>query len=229
MKSIVFDAGPFISLTLNNLLVLIEPLKNRFRGSFYISRAVKNELVDKPLHTRKFEFEALQVLRYIDKGIIEVVDDKEVDNKTRQLLDFANNVFKAKGRFIQIVHYGEMSGIAACTYLGSDVFVVDERTTRLLVEDPHRLKHILEHKLHTRIEVNGNSLKKFRDAAKNIKLIRSVELVTIAYELGLLDDYLPDVPDGKRILLESLIWGVKLDGCSVSKREIEQIIRLEKV
>lgn len=58
-------------------------------------------------------------------------------------------------------------------------------------------------------------------------MIRSVELVTIAYELGMLDKYLPNAPDPKKTLLDSVLWGVKLNGCAVSKHEIEQILRME--
>ena len=54
-----------------------------------------------------------------------------------------------------------------------------------------------------------------------------MELVTIAYEKGLLDNYLADVKEPRKTLLDSVLWGVKLNGCSVSRREIEQIIRME--
>ena len=54
MKSLVFDAGPIISLTMNNLLWLLDPLKVNFKGEFYIPMAVKGELVDRPLTTKKF-------------------------------------------------------------------------------------------------------------------------------------------------------------------------------
>ena len=58
MKSIVFDTGPIISLTLNNLLWIIEPLHDRFGGEFYITKAVYKELIDRPLSTKKYKFEA---------------------------------------------------------------------------------------------------------------------------------------------------------------------------
>ena len=229
MKAIVFDSGPLISLTLNNLLWLLEPLKKRFKGNFYLSKSVRNELVEKPLKTRRFEFEALQALYYIENGTVEVIDNKEINKKTEELIELANNSFKAKSNFIKIVHHGEISGIAVCIHLNCDTFVVDERTLRLLIENPHKLKNILEHRLHTEVDINKNNLKKFRDMTKNIKLIRSVELVTTAYELGFLDSYAPNIPYGKKILLEAVLWGVKLSGCSASKREIEQIARIEKV
>ena len=37
------------------------------------------------------------------------------------------------------------------------------------------------------------------------------------------------IPNLKRTLLESVLWGVKLNGCSVSEKEINQIIEMESV
>jgi len=227
MKSIVFDAGPIISLTTNNLLWVLRELEGRYKGKFYIAEAVKNELVDKPLTIKRFKFEALQVSRYIKEDVIRVIGKKQLKQKTLELLTLANTCFKARNNFVRIVHYGEMAGLAACLNLNSDAFSVDERTTRLLIENPKRLAQILGHKLHTRIEVDGENLKKLGKLIGGIKVIRSVELVTIAYEKGLLDNYLADVKEPRKTLLDSILWGVKLNGCSVSKREIEQIIRLE--
>ena len=62
MKSIVFDSGPIISFDLNNLLWLLVPLKREFNGKFYITSAVKRELVDKPLEIKKYKFEVRQCL-----------------------------------------------------------------------------------------------------------------------------------------------------------------------
>ena len=54
MKSLVFDSGPIISLATNNLLWVLEPLKNKFNGKFFITQAVKGEIVERPLETKKF-------------------------------------------------------------------------------------------------------------------------------------------------------------------------------
>lgn len=227
MKSIVFDAGPIISLAMNDLLWLLEPLKKRLRGGFYISKAIKKEIVDKPLSTKRFKFEALKVLHYIDNGTISIVDDKEIRKKTEFLLELANSSFIAHSQPINIVHYGEMSGISTAIFNNSDAYVVDERTTRTLIENPNKLKNILRYTLHIDIKINYNKLKEFQKLTGNIKIIRSVELVTIAYELGLLDKYLTNIQNPRKTLLESVLWGVKLNGCAVSKREIEQILKLE--
>ncbi len=70
MKTIVFDTGPIISLTMNNLLGLLEHLKKKSNARFLIPRQVKAELVDNPMNnTKRFMFEAMQVLRIIEKGV----------------------------------------------------------------------------------------------------------------------------------------------------------------
>lgn len=227
MRSISFDAGPVISLTTNNLLWLLKPLKEKYKGHFHITKDVKKELVDMPLEIKRFEFEALQVMHCIDNNILEVIDKKEINDSANKLLELANSSFNAFGNNIQIVHRAEMSGIACSLYFNDEAFVVDERTTRTLIENPKKLFNILRHTLHTDIKVNKSNLHEFGKLTKNIKVIRSVELVTIAYELGLLDKYITNIPNAKKRLLDSILWGVKLNGCSVSRREIEQIVRME--
>ncbi|MDP7179823.1 MAG: hypothetical protein QF824_00960 [Candidatus Woesearchaeota archaeon] len=228
MRSLIFDAGPVISLTMNNLLWTLRELEEKYKGKFFITSTVKGELVDRPLTIKRFEFEALQVLRYIDKGIIEVIEDSRIKKKTDELLELANSCFKARGNFLKIVHSGEMGCLAACLIMNSDAIVVDERTTRMLVENPKRLAQILARKLHTRIDVDTGNLKEFNKLVENVKVIRSVELVTMAYEFGMLDKFIAKVKNPRRVLLDSVLWGVKLNGCSVSRKEIDQIIRLEE-
>ncbi len=109
----------------------------------------------------------------------------------------------------------------------SGMSLEDNEKINFMDADPDRLKEILSKRLHMDISVNKKNLNEFREVTKGIKLIRSVELVAIAYELGLLDKYLVNIPDAKRTLLEAVLWGVKLNGCSVSDKEIEEIIRME--
>mgnify|MGYP001597439983 CR=1 FL=1 len=228
MKTIIFDAGPIISLTMNNLLWILKPLKEISNADFCITEQVKRELVDTPLNkTRKYMFEALQVLHYIENKTLEVIDDDAVRKQTYELLSIANNCFNAFGHNIQIVHEAEMSAIALYLQKKADAFAVDEKTARLLMENPDRLHSIMEHTLHTKVKKDMENLNEFKKLTKNVKIIRSVELVTIAYEKGLLKKYLANMPDSKKTLLESVLWGVKLDGCAVSKREIEQIVKME--
>ena len=95
------------------------------------------------------------------------------------------------------------------------------------MENPRKLRHILRHNLHTKINENRTALKDFQRATKDVKIIRSAELAAIAYEKGLLDKYMVN-SQTKETLLESVLWGVKMNGCAVSKKEIEIIMKEER-
>lgn len=227
MKSIFFDAGPIISLAMNNLLWLLNDLKNVYQGKFYISRTVQKEVIDKPFSGKKFKFEAMQVMSVVDEKIIEIYHDRKVEELTSKLMDIANKCYKAKGNYIQIVHKGEIESIAGAITLGSDLVIIDERTTRLLIENPDGLLELLKHKLHMPVQMVKDNVNKFSNLTKRIKIARSIELAVIAYENGLLNKFLPKVSNPKKELLDGVLWGIKLNGCAVSRREIEQILKIE--
>lgn len=232
MKSLVFDSGPIITLTMNNLLWLMDDLKTRFKGEFYISPTVRIELVDKPMKTKRFKFEALQVLKLISNGVIKEFENKEIMQKSDELLELANSCLMAKGHYLKIVHRGEIECIALALFLESSAIVVDERTTRYLIDKPYQLVKFMRRKLHTNVTVDKENMEKLKKQLKGLEVLRSVELMTIAYELGLLDFYIThaekaSMPDIKITLLESVLWGAKLNGCAVSREEIDSIIRHE--
>ncbi|MFC1768807.1 hypothetical protein ACFLZX_03515 [Nanoarchaeota archaeon] len=229
MSSIVFDTGPIITLTTNNLLWLLEEMKKHYDGDFVITSSVHRELIDRPLTTKKFKFEALQVLRCVKDNVLTVLDDKKFRNEVMSLLDIANNSFFARGKPMRIVHYAEISSLVAAMKLKADAFVVDERTTRLLIENPPNLKKVVERHLHMDVKLNSKKFSEFKKKVKDIKPIRSIEMITVAFEMGLLDKYLPPMEDSKKVLLQSLLWGSKLNGCAVSTAEIDRIVALEKL
>ncbi len=226
MKSVVFDSGPLISLTMNSLLWLLEPLKRDFRGEFLMPEAVKMELVDEPLQTKKFKFEALQIQELISKGTLKVLEDKDTKNETLSLLGIANSCFSAKGQNLTLVHYGEVASVVAAMHRGSSALVMDERVTRELVEHPQHLAGIMEKKLQTRVNVDSSGLAELRRRTGGIRIIRSTELAAVAFEKGLLDRYASQ-PEQRKTVLESVLWGLKLDGCAINERGIKAIIDAE--
>lgn len=224
--SIVFDSGPIISLATNNLLWLMEPMKNDFKGDFIIPESVKKEVIDRPLNSKRFKFEAMQVLSLLKKGVIKSMNMAQVKSESKKLLDTANNIFKARGKYITIVHPAEIEAVALAIAQKSKAFVVDERTTRMLIESPQRIKKRMEKKLHTKIDVNKKNLNEFRKRVKGLRQIRSTEFVTIAFEKGYLNRYIPDIPNPRKELLNGVLWGLKLNGCSISRMEINRIVKM---
>ena len=86
MKSIVFDAGPIISLALNGLLYTVRDLKKGYDGVFALPHQARKELIDNPYHKRRFQFEALQILELIRDKTITVYNLASVKKKAQKLL-----------------------------------------------------------------------------------------------------------------------------------------------
>lgn len=227
MKTILLDSGPIISLTTSNVLWIIEELSKK--AKLAITIGVKRELVDRPLETRRFKFEALQVQNLIDKKIIAVIDDPEVIKKAQEISNLANNILSAHGQNIKIVQQGEMETLAAAILYKADAIAVDERITRTLLENPEGLHQLMEKRLHMQLKHNQQALHEFQETTRHVTVIRSIEIVTIAYEQGLLNKYVVSIPNARRELLESILWSVKLNGCSVTDDEIDTIVKTEKV
>ena len=185
-KTLLFDTGPIISLITNNMLWLLEPLEKQFKGDFYITEAVKKELIDKALRTKRFEYEAMQVIHAIRNDFITVLEsNQEIKQLTTQLMNSGNKSFKTQGNWMNILQDAEVETLAAATVLNSEVVVIDERTIRVFLENSRDLTRLLEIRLHQKVQPNLENIKKFKNSLSNIRIIRSIELVTVAYKLGL--------------------------------------------
>lgn len=225
MKAIVFDAGTVISLAINSLLWLLEPLKKKFGGEFYITKAVKYELVDRPIKSKKYKLEAVMIKSLIRKGVIKVYEG-DLSVKTNRILGFSNKLYSSNQGYLNLVQLGEVESLALVNEINADAFMVDERTIRMMVENPKNLLNLLTKKLHSKIGMNKDNLKMFQKEVGKVSILRSSELVVLAYEYGLLDKYITSYEEEKD-LLEGVLWGTKLRGCSISVDEIKDIVKLE--
>ncbi len=227
VKTLIFDSGPVINFALNNLLWLFEPLKKKFKGKFYVTPKVKEELIKNPLQTKKFKFEALQILQLFDKKILEDYNKQNSDTQ-QKLFNLFNSIYVANGENLEVVHSAEVEAISTAIILGADAVVIDERTTRLMLEEPKLMARIFERKLHTKVKINHNNLKLLLSMTKSIRMIRSMELVVYAYEQGLLNKYLSSsISKSKETLLDAIIWGLKLHGCSIAMKDMKEIVKIE--
>ncbi len=231
MKKIVFDTGPIINLAINNLLWLLDELKKTCNVDFYITPVVYEELINKPLQTRKYKLEALQVLPYITKRTLQIYQHKDIKHIASELECYANNTFQIKNKYVQIVHRGEIEALATTIFLHADAIGIDERTTRQLIERPELIAEHMEHKIHTEVTINFDNINTIKKKVKDVHVIRSAELVTIAFEKGLLERYMgmnnKKIHNIRKAVLEGALWGVKLNGCSIKEQEIKQILKME--
>ena len=231
MKALVFDSSTLISITTNNLLNKLKELKKHYNGEFFITKEVRNEIISNPLHTKRFKLEAIQLANFLANDNLKIYEH-DISNKVNYLLTLANSIYKAGDNYIQILHKGEIESLALSALLEADALVIDERTTRLLVEDSLKLKHLLESKLHTKITIDKSNLLYFKKETKNVKVIRSSELMMIAFELNLFQEYDKSkliLQNYKKELLEGILWGLRLKGCAISTEEINDVLRLERI
>ena len=222
VKAIFFDTGPIITLVMARLDWILPKLKEKFGGKFYITPAVKRELVERPIKIKRFEFEALQVLKLIREGILEVYSDVPTE-KIRKLKVFTNSAFKISNRIMDVVQEGELEAVVVALENGADAVVIDERTLRLLIEESSAMEKLLEMRFKRDVKVDPIKIKQFSQQFKNLKIIRSIELVGVAYKLGLLNDYIPKLREGKKTLVDAVLWATKYNGCAVTNHEIEEM------
>ncbi|MBX4196191.1 hypothetical protein KW805_01225 [Candidatus Pacearchaeota archaeon] len=224
MKALIFDSGPIINLAMNGLLSVLRDLKKSFDGKFIITQAVKYEIIDRPVGVSRFELEALMVKSLFDSGVLEMpsefgVDEEELKKATQKLMESANHYVQIKEKWIPIVSEAEMSCLAlssALTKKGiTNLIAIDERTTRILSENPENLEKLLSDRMHERATIIRKDISLF----SGYRFIRSSEIVYVAYKKGL-------IPlQGKKVL-EALLYATKFKGAAISFEEIDQLKKL---
>ena len=224
-KALIFDSSSIISLSLNGLLEEFKKLKEIFKGQFLITKEVKREIVDFPLKTKRYELEAMKIQTLIDEGYLVMpkefgIEDKKITDLMFEFINLANTMFIGNGQKIKLIQAGEASCFALSKIFNEkkieNVLVIDERTARMLVEKPENLRELLEKKMHTRIKLKTSNFKPF----KEFKIIRSTELMYVAYKKGLINWK-------KKNILDALLYALKFKGCSISEDEIREIEKLD--
>jgi hypothetical protein len=223
-KALIFDSGTLINLSMNGLLYILPELKKKFPGKFLITSKVKWETVDKPINIERFELEALEIQELIESKVLELPDafeipEKIIEKETKILLDQANHYLQANGRWLDIVSEAEMTCLALydeCERRGIEpIIAIDERTTRLLAEEPRALEELISRKLHTSAKLIEKDFKIF----SKYKFIRSPELVYVAFKKKLIRIKNPR-------FLEAALYATKFKGASISWEEIKELKRL---
>ena len=227
MKAIIFDSSTIINLAMNNLLWTLEPMKQKYDGEFYITESIKREVIDTPFHIKRFKLESIQIQNMLTKGIFKVYNEQDLNAETKQLGEIANNIFFNKTN-LKIIDEGELSALVLAKKIKAEALAIDERTTRLLIESPTTLNNIFKSRFKANIRIEQKNLKEFKARVGDLPIIRSVEMGMIAYELGILDEYLPKKdPQTKKDLLDALLWSMRFKGCAVSEKEMQEILQQE--
>lgn len=226
MKCLIFDSGPLISFALNSMLDIIPKLKKKYNGNFYIPSAVKAEVIDSPSQSKKFALESLNIKKLVIEGSIELFETKVYSEEINIITKLANSIFWIRDNRLNILNKGELEALVLAKNINAEAVVVDERTTRLLLENPYRLHNYLEKKFNSKIILDKGALKEFESHFSTLKIIRSVELALVSVDLGFFDEFLKE--DSKEEVVKAILWALKLNGCAVSEMEIKKLIKYYK-
>ncbi|MFA5930439.1 MAG: hypothetical protein WC861_06165 [Candidatus Micrarchaeia archaeon] len=237
-QSIVCDSSSLISLTDSCFVHAIYFLKKKFGGKFIIPPSVERECVEQPMHIRNYALHAIRLKRAIAENMIDVVEAKgqpeaapkgkmaladkgATDRGAEEIRFIANNIFSAEGTPLKLLHAGEADVLALALELGVDNILMDERTTRMLVEDPEALRQHLESELGRQIGINDEKMSAFSRATRRLRFFRSTELLLLAYEKG----YFADYGELEREAVEASLYKLKYSGCAIGFGEIGEYAR----
>jgi hypothetical protein len=148
----------------------------------------------------------------------------QLDSETKKIIEkidfLANNAFLLGKKPVKILHSGEIEALALLKKMNADALAIDERTTRLLIENPEELHSSMEKKYEKNIEMNKANVAEFQKMFSEINIIRSSELIALAFEMDALAGEVEKTKKG----LEAALFAAKFSGCSVSFSEISDFV-----
>lgn len=219
MSSFIVDSSTIISLASSCLLDVFRKFHER-GNRFILPPWVYDEVVNRPLQIERFEFEGYRVKKLVDEGVFEVYPNKKISKEAMEFSRYINNSFFAKNQPIKVIHPADAEGIFLTKRLG-DALIVDERNMRLTIENPMKIKKVLQRRLHTQIKVNKDNLKKALEYVGNVPVLRSIDLVSIAWERNLIDF------NKDRNALKAMLLSLKYAGCTISFDEVFEYVDAE--
>lgn len=217
---LVFDSSSLISVGQSCLIEVLHSLQERIGAQFVIPHSVFKEVVKRPMHIKRFELNAVRLKKAVDEGWLQV-RALGAKNRSAEIVQAANNCFFSRGRAITLLQRGEVEALALALELETAALVIDERTTRMLVEAPFKLRDLMESRHRAEISVDNGNVKRFQGMFRRLEIVRSVELIALSFELGLLGEELQQ----NRQALHAALYAAKFGGCAVSSKEINEFLQ----
>lgn len=226
MNAIIFDSSTLISLSEKCFLRLLMHVQEHSDCRFLLSQSVWEESVETPNRIHRFELNAERIREAVETGWMEIVHPTaETQKWAVQIEEWANHSFFIGKKPLAILQAGEIETMALYLSLQADAMAIDERTCRMLVEEPLRLQNHIGSKYDKKITANQAAIAKLQSKFKSALIVRSCDLLAWTYSHGLFGYELAQNP----ATLEASLFAVKIAGCAVSSQEIlDYINRLPK-
>ncbi|MDO8627059.1 MAG: hypothetical protein Q7K42_01210 [Candidatus Diapherotrites archaeon] len=187
----------------------------------YIAPGVEYESVTRPREINRFKLSSVRIGDAIKEGWMKVwKDKKQIQESVKEIQEIANKIYYSDEGEMTIMHLGEAESLALINIMQTDIFGIDERTVRMLIEEPFALKKHMQIKYEQNIYLNKEMLEKFKALMPKITIIRSTELISLAFENGLFQQELSEDQES----LSAALYSLKYSGCAISGQEIEEFV-----
>ncbi len=220
----ICDSSTLIALAETCTLPALYHLKQSAGARFLVPPAVGYETMQHPEHIKRFAFSAFKIEKVKDDGVLEMTEPKNLGQRTRDIMQRANSVFSVNGQALKVLHAGEAECLAVYLENKAKAVLVDEKTTRLLIEDPLLLRDSLQQEYHGRAKMNDSALDALKAATKGMVAVRSTEILAMAYEDGFFKGY------GKNEVeaFHASLYALRNAGCSITTKELLEYQQIQK-
>ncbi|MDD2531833.1 MAG: hypothetical protein PHY04_04065 [Candidatus ainarchaeum sp.] len=221
----VIDTGTMITLSGTCLMNVFKSFVKTNKIELMISSTIAQESVWNPINNKKFALNAARIKYAINQQVVKSIPkNSQINSEMEKILRISNNVFFTQNGPITIIQAGEAEALALAKIYSAKAMFVDERTTRSLIENPQRLKQVLERRQDEPVRINQENLNTIRNMFPDLKMFRSVDIIALSYEQDLFDHEL----DHGKLELEAALYSAKFNGCAVSENEINEYVKNAK-
>ncbi len=221
MKKLVFDSSSLISLSEKCFVNVLGKLAEQKNIEFFIPKHVLEETVNNPIKIKKFGLNAIRIRTAINNGWIKVAKQKNTEKLAQKIAEITTNICYAQNTPMEIIHRGEIEALALTKTLQADALIIDERTTRMLIEEPQNLLKLLEFRTGKKIKFDQRKVFEVQKIAGRMGILRSSEIIAIAYEKNCFVNEL----EHTKASLKAALFSVKYAGCAVTEKEIEEYLK----
>jgi len=220
----ICDSSTLISLAETGTLDALAFLKQNAGARFFVPPAVIFESIQRPEEITAFAFSAFKIEKALDQGTLERLPSKRAPAKTKDILRHSNNVFSVNRQPLKIIQTGEAEALAAYEEMQAKAILVDEKTTRLFIEDPALLQQSLEQEYRGNVKRNDDALNSLKKLLNGMNCIRSTEILAIAFEKG----YFEGFKKNEEKAFHAALYAVRKAGCSITTHELLEYQELRK-
>jgi hypothetical protein len=218
----VIDSGTMITFSSTCLMNVFRNFVIHNKIKLLVSNDISNESVWKPISNKRFSLNAARIKHLFNQNMVDVINsNNEIRSLENKILNLSNNCFYSDSGPITIIQRGEAEALALSIIFGARALFIDERTTRSLIENPLRLKQVLEKRQKRKVFPKQKNISEFRKMFSHLKVFRSIDVIALAYEQNLFDNEL----DHGKLELEAALYATKFAGCAVSEKEIIEYLQ----